>query len=61
MILKSNANIIDRSRLVNLNAEQIDAYLGDYPEIGNYELQFYPSFVKRAPNLVDRIEVKIKN
>jgi hypothetical protein len=61
MLLKSDANIIDRTRLVNLNAEQISAYLSDYPEIGNYELKFYPSFVKRAPNLVDRIEVKIKN
>ncbi|MFA6514413.1 MAG: hypothetical protein WCT50_03975 [Patescibacteria group bacterium] len=61
MILKSDANIINKSSLVNLNAKQIDVYLSDYPEIGNYELQFYPSFIKKAPNLVDRIEIKIKN
>ena len=61
MVLKSNADIIDKTRLVNLNAQQISSYLSDYPEIGNYELKFYPSFVKRAPNLVDRIEVKIKD
>ncbi len=60
MVLKSNADIIDRERLVNLNAEQISTYLRDYPEIGNYELEFYPSFVKKAPHLVDRIEIKIR-
>lgn len=59
MILKSNADIIDREKLVNLNASQIATYLGDYPEIGNYELKFFPTFIKKAPHLVDRIEIKI--
>ena len=60
MILKSNAEVIERERLVNLNAEQISTYLNEYPEIGNYELEFYPSFIKKAPHLVDRIQIKIK-
>ncbi len=60
MVLKSNAEVIDRENLINLNAEQIKTYLRDYPEIGSYELEFYPPFVKRAPHLVDRIEIKIK-
>ncbi len=60
MVLKSNAEVIDREDLINLNAEQIKTYLRDYPEIGSYELEFYPPFVKRAPHLVDRIEIKIK-
>ncbi len=60
MILKGDSNIIDKSKLVNLNAQQIDAYLKNYPEIGNYELLFSPYFVKRAPRLVDMIEIKIK-
>jgi len=60
MILKSNAEVIDRERLVNLSAEQISTYLQEYPEIGNYELEFYPSFIKKAPHLVDRIQIKIK-
>jgi len=60
MILKSNAEVIDRERLVNLSAEQISTYLREYPEIGSYELEFYPSFIKKAPHLVDRIQIKIK-
>lgn len=60
MVLKSNAEVIDREDLINLNAEQIKTYLREYPEIGSYELEFYPPFVKRAPHLVDRIEIKIK-
>jgi hypothetical protein len=61
MVLKSDANVIKKENLVNLKAEQIDTYLKDYPEINKYELKFYPVFVKRAPHLVDRIEIKIKD
>lgn len=60
MVLRSNADVIDLDSLVNLTADQIAVYLKDYPEIGNYQLEFYPDFVKRAPRLVERIEVKIK-
>ncbi len=60
MILKKDAKIINKENLVSLKAPQIRTYLKDYPEIGQYDLKFYPSFVDRAPRLVDRIEIKIK-
>lgn len=60
MILKGNAEVIDREKLKQLTADQISTYLKDFPEIGEYELKFQPSFIKRAPYLVDRIEIKIK-
>lgn len=60
MILSSDADVIDKESLVNLTAEQIKTYLKDYPEISNYDLKFYPSFIEKAPHLVDRIEIKIK-
>jgi len=60
VILKSNAEVINRERLVNLNAEQISSYLQEYPEISSYELDFFPNFIKKAPHLVDRIQIKIK-
>jgi hypothetical protein len=60
MILRNDANIIDKENLVNLKEEQIRSYLKDYPEIGKFELKFYPTFIERAPNLVDRIEIEIK-
>jgi len=59
MALKQDSEIIDRQQLVNLNAEQIDQYLKDVPGIKNYELRFSPSFIKKAPNLVDRIQVRV--
>jgi len=61
MSLRSDSEIIDRSQLVNLTAEQISSYFKDFPEIKDYELKFSPSFIKKAPGLVDRIKVKIKN
>jgi len=59
MALKQDSEIIDRRQLINLNEEQIDQYLRDLPGIKNYELKFSPSFIKKAPNLLDRIQVKI--
>lgn len=61
IILKTDSEIIDRRQLINLTAEQLATYLKSQPEIKSYELKFFPTFIKRAPGLVDRIEVKIKN
>lgn len=59
MILKGDSEIIDRKHLVNLKEEQIADYLDEFPEISGYELNFFPAFVSKAPNLVDRIKVEI--
>ncbi len=59
MLLKSESQIVDRQQLVNLRREQIVAYLQSFPEIKNYELQFSPAFIHKAPSLVDRIKIKI--
>lgn len=61
MIMKKDSEIIDRQQLANLNAQQIDAYLRSKPEIKNYELKFSPAFIKKAPGLIDRINIKINN
>ncbi|MFA5000246.1 MAG: hypothetical protein WC545_02720 [Patescibacteria group bacterium] len=61
MILKSDSEIIDRQALVNLTEEQLITYFKNYPEIREYEFKFSPSFIKRAPSLVDRITIKIKD
>ncbi len=60
MALRHGTELIRKESLVNLKKEQIQTYLKDFPEIGRYELKFYPSFVSRAPHLVDRIEIKVK-
>ncbi|MFA5163173.1 MAG: hypothetical protein WC441_01445 [Patescibacteria group bacterium] len=60
MALKKDSELIDRSKLVNLNREQIKEYLDNFPEISSYELKLSPSFINKAPGLVDRIQIKIK-
>ncbi|MDD3285503.1 MAG: hypothetical protein PHG95_02620 [Patescibacteria group bacterium] len=59
MSLRTDANIIDRRQLVNLNQAQIADYLHSFPEIESYELKFFPAFIKRAPSLADRIKVSV--
>ena len=59
MMLKSDATIIDRSQLLDLNQAQIDNYLRNFPEVESYELHFFPPFIHKAPSLVDRITIKI--
>ncbi len=60
MILKRDSEVIDPSQLVNLSAGQIGTYLKSQNEVRDYELKFSPSFIKKAPSLVDRIKVEVK-
>ncbi len=59
--LKENQNFIDKNQLTNLSHSQIELYLRDFPEIDDFEIRFFPSFLKRAPHLSDRIEITIKD
>lgn len=59
MSLKSDSSLIDRKKLVSLNEKQISQYLDTFPEIRDYKLEFWPSFIRTAPQLPDKIEIKI--
>jgi hypothetical protein len=52
--------LIDKNKLVNLSADQLGNYLQSIPEVAAYNLTFYPSFIRKAPGLVDRIELELK-
>lgn len=58
--LKDGNNIIDKEKIIGLNRGQLEAYLNGVKEIGDYEIKFYPSFINKVPNLVDRIEIIMK-
>jgi len=58
--LKDSAKIIKKNNLAGLSYEQLRVYLNGLPEVAGYQIKFFPSFVKKAPNLVDRIEIQIK-
>lgn len=59
MSLKKDSELVDRTKLINLNREQIKQYLDNFPEIASYDLKFSPSFIDKAPGLVDRIKIQI--
>ena len=58
--LKDSAKIIKKNNLTGLSYEQLRGYLNGLPEVAGYQIKFFPSFVKKAPNLVDRIIIEIK-
>ena len=58
--LKDSTGIIKKNNLIGLNAEQVKTYLNSLPEVAGYEIKFFPSFINKMPNLVDRIEIVIK-
>jgi len=60
MALREDAEVIDRNKLLGLTNEQLNQYLSNIPEIAGYEIKFYPSFIQKVPNLIDRIKVEIK-
>lgn len=58
--LKDGAKVIKKNNLAGLSYEQLKTYLNSLPEVAGYQIKFFPSFVKKAPNLVDRIDIVIK-
>jgi hypothetical protein len=58
--LKEDSDIVEIDKILGLNSSQLDAYLSGLPEIAGFEVKYFPSFIKRVPKLVDRIEIKIK-
>ena len=58
IFLKSDSTLLDRKKLIGLNSGQISQYLNSFPEIKDYELKFFPSFIKTAPLLPDRINIE---
>jgi len=56
----SNAEIVNKEEIVDLNKEQLVSYLEGKDSIKDYEIDFFPSFMQKVPNLSDRIEINIQ-
>lgn len=62
-VINKNQNIIDRSKIVGLNAMQLESFIRDLrdennnPLIDSYTITFTPSFIGRVPNWPDRINI----
>lgn len=59
-ILKDSAKAIKKNNLSGLSFEELKIHLNNAPEVAGYNIIFFPSFIKKAPNLTDRIEINIK-
>jgi len=59
-VVASKTDFIDKAKLANLNQGQIESYLNSIKEINSFELKFFPGFIKRAPSLIDRIQIVIE-
>lgn len=60
VILKDSAKAIKKDNLAGLSFEELKVYLNNMPEVAGYNITFSPSFIRKAPDLTDRIEVNIK-
>lgn len=58
--LKDGAKVVKRNNLAGLSYEELRAYLNGLPEVAGYQIKFFPSFIKKVPDLVDRIRIEIK-
>ncbi len=54
------ADIVDPNKLIGLNRAQIASYLDEIDTIESYDLKFTPSFFEIAPQLPERITVRVK-
>ncbi|MDD5527725.1 MAG: hypothetical protein PHO56_01985 [Patescibacteria group bacterium] len=59
MSLSDIGNAVDKTKLVGLSGAQIVSYLNSLDKFSDVKLIFMPSFINKAPSLVDRIKIVI--
>ena len=58
--LDSKSDVINKDDILGLNKDQLDAYLLGKEDISGYDIKFFPSFIKRVPDIPDKIIIKTK-
>ncbi len=53
-------DVLDRKKIIGLNEAQIKDYLSNLDKFSGFELVFWPSFIKKAPVLTDKIKIQVK-
>lgn len=57
---KLSSPIFDRNNVIGKDTQEIKAYFSNFEEIKSVEIKFSPFWVRRAPNLKDHIEIRIR-
>jgi len=60
MIIKEDASIIEKDKLLGLTKEQLADYLSSFSEIAGFDIKFSPAFIKKVPNLEKRIRIEVE-
>lgn len=60
MVFREADNVINKEKIVGLSEEQLKDYLVNLDKFNDFEIVFFPTFIKKAPSLVDKIKIKVK-
>ncbi|HOZ55860.1 MAG: hypothetical protein BWY51_00426 [Parcubacteria group bacterium ADurb.Bin316] len=60
--LKDGSSVVDVTKILGLNKDQLDAYLSSIPDLAGYEVKFTPSWLWKVPQFIEpsKIQVEIK-
>lgn len=59
IVISETSQILDRDKLMGLNLDELKAYLENFEDIEQVEINFFPSWVKKMPFFQDHIIIKV--
>ena len=58
-ILASSAELLDKTKLTGLTKEEVQEYFKGFAEVESVEVKFQPAWLKKTPQIAEKIEVRI--
>ncbi|MDX9892880.1 MAG: hypothetical protein RB292_00510 [Patescibacteria group bacterium] len=58
-VLTKTSEVLDKSQIAGMTAEEVKSYFSQFSEIGSVEVIFHPAWLKKIPHLNDKIEIRI--
>ncbi len=59
-VITDQSSVLDKSRIVGLDGNTIDAYLKSFDSVSDVNVSFSPFWVKKAPAMKDHITIIVK-
>lgn len=56
-VITKNNKIFDKENLIGLNEDEIKTYFAVFEDIKSLDIKFSPFWVRRVPNVVDKIDI----
>lgn len=58
-VITLSSPLLDRSRIINNDEQEIKTYFSNFEEVKDVQVTFRPFWIKRAPALIDHIVIEI--